>query len=155
MTGSDDSLTDCAPQRHEQKFEARRDQVREARRFLAGLLDGCPSADDVLLVAPELVTNSVLHSASSEPGGTFTITAEIREGDHVRIEACDDGGHWNQRDHRDGRPHGLDIIATLAAKHGVSGDSSTGWTAWAVLPWHPAPSPEPPSPNGHLDDDHR
>jgi Histidine kinase-like ATPase domain len=134
MTDSDQPLTRPAPQRHEQKFEARRDQVREARQFLAGILNGCPAADDVVLVAAELATNCVLHSASSQPGGAFTLAAEICEGHHVRIEARDDGGPWHRRDHR---PHGLDIIAALAAIHGVSGDPLTGWTAWAVLPWHP------------------
>jgi Histidine kinase-like ATPase domain len=142
------------PQRHEQKFEARRDQVREARRFLAGILDGFPSAADALLIASELATNCVLHSASSQPGGTFTITAEIREGDHIRIEARDDGGPWHQTHHHDNRPHGLDIIATLATSHGVSGDPLSGWTTWATLPWHPAPPTELPSPNGYPDDHH-
>jgi Histidine kinase-like ATPase domain len=137
MTSSTDLGASVAPQRHEQKFAARRDQVREARRFIAGVLDGCPSADDVLFVASELVANCVLHSASSQPGGTFIIVAEICEGEHVRIEARDDGGPWRQRDHDDSRPHGLDIIATLAASHGVDGDPLTGWTTWAILPWHP------------------
>jgi hypothetical protein len=131
-----DTLSSDSTPRYEKKFSAHRDQVREARRFLVGILDGCPAADDVLLAASELATNSVLHSASSQPGGTFTIVAEVREGDHVRIEARDDGGHWLQRDHQDGRPHGRDIVARLATSHGVSGDPLTGWTAWAVLAWH-------------------
>jgi two-component sensor histidine kinase len=113
--------------------------VREARRFLADLLDGCPAADDVLLVASELAANAVLHSASSQQGGAFTIAAEVRADQHVRIEVCDQGGPWDRRGHRDGRPHGLDIIACLATSHGVSGDPLTGWTSWAILPWHPAP----------------
>jgi anti-sigma regulatory factor (Ser/Thr protein kinase) len=135
-----------APQSHEKEFQARRDQVREARRFLTGILDGCPAADDVLLAASELATNAVLHSASSQPGGTFTVTAEVSDGEQVRIEVRDQGGPWNQVPHQDGRSHGLDIIATLATSHGVSGDPPTGWTAWAVLPWQPVP--DPPQ-NGH------
>lgn len=107
MTSSASSAASRAPQRYEQKFEARRDQVREARRFLAGILDGCPAADDVLLAASELATNAVLHSASSQPGGTFTITAEVSDGEHVRIAIRDQGGvravhpprHEAPRDH--------------------------------------------------------
>jgi hypothetical protein len=57
----------------------------------------------------------------------------------VRIEARDHGGPWLKRDHHDDRPHGLDIVAALATSHGVSGDPLTGWTTWAILPWHPAP----------------
>lgn len=45
------------------------------------------------------------------------ITAEICHGDYVRIEARDQGGPWNRRPSRDGRAHGLDIIAKLAASH--------------------------------------
>jgi hypothetical protein len=137
-----------APQRHEKKFPARRDQVREARQFLAGLLDGCPAADDMVFVASELAANAVLHSASSQPGGTFTITTDIHPGDHVRIEVRDQGGPWNQAHHHDGRPHGLDIIATLATSHGASGDPLTGWTTWAILPWHGAGHQDQPPPTG-------
>ncbi len=131
----------CEPQRHEKTFDARRDQVRHARRFLTGILTDCPAADDVILAASELAGNAVLHSASRQPGGTFTITADIRHGDHVRIEIHDHGGPWNQQHHHDGRPHGLDIVASLAASHGVSGDPLTGWTTWAVLAWHPRTPP--------------
>jgi anti-sigma regulatory factor (Ser/Thr protein kinase) len=142
MTSSASPVVPRAPRRHEKKFDARRDQVREARRFLAGILCGCPAADDVLLAASELAANAVLHSASSQPGGTFTVTAEVSDGSHVRIEVRDDGGPWRAPGHRGGLGgRGLDIIATLAASHGVSGDLSAGWTVWAVLPWHPAPLP--------------
>jgi hypothetical protein len=34
-------------------------QVREARRFLAGVLDGCPAADDALLCASDSLNLSV------------------------------------------------------------------------------------------------
>ncbi len=129
-------------QSHEKTFQARRDQVRQARYFLTDFLTDCPAADDVLLAASELASNAVLHSASSQPGGTFTLTADICHGEHVRIEVRDLGGPWNQTPHHDGRPHGLDIIASLATSHGVTGDPLTGWTAWAVLAWHPAPATE-------------
>jgi two-component sensor histidine kinase len=99
------------------------------------VLDGCPAADDAILVLSELAANAVVHSASQQPGGTFTVTADIRHGQHVRIEVRDDGGPWHHPGHQD-RPHGLDIIARLATSHGVSGDPLTGWATWAIISWH-------------------
>ena len=68
-------------------------QVRAARRFLAGLLDGCPAADDALLCVSELATNAVVHSRSGRPGGRFTVRAMVRAGS-VRVEVTDEGGPW-------------------------------------------------------------
>ena len=66
-------------------------QVRAARRFLAGVLDGYPAADDALLCVSELATNAVLHSRSGRPGGCFTVRAARRAGS-VRVEVTDEGG---------------------------------------------------------------
>jgi serine/threonine-protein kinase RsbW len=100
------------------------------------------------LILSELATNAVIHSASSEPGGKFTITTEVRKGEYVRIETRDNGGAWTQRENCDGRPHGRDIVASLAAAHGVSGDPLAGWTAWAVIDWRGALAPREASTNG-------
>jgi len=120
---------------HSRSFPARPDQVREARRFLAGILDGCPAADDAILVLSELASNAVLHSESRERSGTFTVTANVCKGQYVRIEAHDDGGRWNQCASNGDRPHGLDIIAILATASGVSAHPLTGRIAWATLDW--------------------
>jgi serine/threonine-protein kinase RsbW len=127
-----------APLRLTRVFAASLEQVRHARTFLRDALDGCPAADDAILCLSEFAANCVVHSASRRRGGTFTISAEIYPGDYIRIEARDDGGLWNQQHNGDGRPHGLDIVASLAADWGVSGNALTGWTAWATLGWHPA-----------------
>src|SRR5262249_56675135 len=55
-------------------------QVREARRFLAWVLDGCPAGDDALLCASELATNAVLYSRSGRPGGRFAVRSAVRAG---------------------------------------------------------------------------
>src|SRR5260370_16072667 len=86
------------------RFAGHPDQVREARRFLAGILDGCPAADEAIWVLSELAGNSVLHSASRDRG-TFTVTAEVCQGCHVRIEVRDDGGPWDYHAHGDCRPY--------------------------------------------------
>ena len=122
-------------------FPAHADQIRNARRVIAFALEGCPAADDAVLCVSELATNSVLHSDSSKPGGTFTVHAEMHEGDCVWIEVTDNGGLWVKHGRRDGRPHGLAIVGELAADWGVEGGPLTGWTVWARLDWPTNGSP--------------
>jgi len=117
------------------EFAAVPEQVGHARRFLAGALGGCPAVDDAVLCLSELAGNSVLHSASRRPGGAFTVRAEIRRGDYVRIEVRDEGGAWNERPGPDLHAHGLAIVRALADESGVGGDELTGWVAWARLAW--------------------
>jgi anti-sigma regulatory factor (Ser/Thr protein kinase) len=107
-------------------------QVAQARAALATLLRGCPFADDVILVASELVTNSVRHSASGD-GGEFTLRAGIRAG-FARIEVADAGGPWGGGPDDDGRPHGFDVVDAIAGPRnwGIGGDAG-GRTAWARL----------------------
>lgn len=123
-----------------QVFPARPEQVRAARRFMSGILDGCPAAGDTILCLSELAANAVIHSSSSRTGGAFTVRAEVAEGSHVRIEVHDNGGPWSRCAHQDDRPHGLDIVASLAAESGVDGGAVTGWVCWVKLNW---PGSEP------------
>jgi anti-sigma regulatory factor (Ser/Thr protein kinase) len=115
------------------EFPARPEQVGQARRFLARALEGCPPADDAVLCLSELASNSVLHSDSRRPGGKFTVHAEMRCGDYVRVEVRDGGGPWEEHPHADGRAHGLAIVRDLAAESGIDGNAATGWIAWARL----------------------
>jgi len=108
-------------------FPAGAGQVREARRFLAGVLDGCPAAGDALLCVSELVTNAVLHSQSARPGGRFTVRAAARPGS-LRVEVEDEGGPW--RTDRDGDAQsgrGLLIVSELASRWGRE-DAAAGRT---------------------------
>ena len=125
-------------------FPGRPDQIRHARQCLAPILDSCPVADDAILCLSELATNSVIHSDSRKPGGTFTVRAEIRDGEYVRLEVHDGGGPWLERRHTHGRAHGLAIVRDLATDSGVRGDALAGWIAWARLDW-PAAETAPPS----------
>jgi len=99
---------------------------------MAGWLEGCPQADEATLIASEFATNSVLHSASRD-GGAFTLRAEVGQ-DGLRIEVEDAGGPWRGGPHRDGRPHGFDVVAAITGpgNWGVGGDAS-GRVAWALL----------------------
>ena len=116
-------------------FPARPDQVREARAFLTALLDTCPAAADAVLCLSELASNSVIHSESRQPGGSFRVCVEVRQGDYVRVEVHDGGGSWDERPQADERAHGLTIVRELATASGIDGDPLTGWIAWARLDW--------------------
>ena len=113
-------------------YRAEPAQVGRARRALAEALGDCSFADDAALIASELATNSVLHSASGN-GGEFTLRAEIREW-YVWVEVEDAGGSWTLGPHDDGRPHGLDVIEAIAGpgNWGVDGDGS-GRIVWAMI----------------------
>ena len=111
-------------------FPATSAQVREARRFLAGILDGHPATDDAVLCLSELASNAIQHSRSQEPGGHFRVRAETR-GSHVRVEVTDQGGPWAQsQPHDDQNGRGLLVVAQLADDCGRNGDAQTGWMVW-------------------------
>ena len=110
-------------------------QVREARRFLARVLDGCPAGDDALLCASELATNAVLYSRSGRPGGRFAVRSAVRAG-RVRVEVEDEGGPWRPGGEQNGQSgqsgqsgRGLVIVGQLASRWGRDdhGDRRTVW----------------------------
>lgn len=121
-------------------------QIGPARRFLTGILDGWPAADDAALCLSELVTNAILHSRSAEPGGLFTVRVQL-SGSDLRVEVADGGGPWiwtAYPDEQHGR--GLLIVGSLARSWGQSDGSDGGRTVWyemtltgdGGLPAHPA-----------------
>jgi serine/threonine-protein kinase RsbW len=121
------------------RFAASPPQIREARLFLATILEGCPVADDALLCLSELATNALLHSRSREPGGYFTVHAQ-RQGDDLRVEVRDQGGPWTSpaltnSGEMNGR--GLAIVGQLARAWGRCGDEA-GWTVWFEIGQGPA-----------------
>jgi serine/threonine-protein kinase RsbW len=110
-------------------------QIREARRFLAGILAGYPTADDAILCLSELASNASVHSDSRKAGGMFTVRAEIYAG-RLRVEVQDEGGPWTWPVRPPGGQHGrgLLIVAQLASEWGRTGDSESGWRVWFELP---------------------
>ncbi len=124
-------------------------QVREARRFLADVLDGCPEADDAVLCLSELVTNATVHSDSRRPGGHVTVRATLN-GCSLRVEVRDEGGPWTcpvrSRDGQHGR--GLLLVAELTHDWGRRGDSMTGWTVWFTINLSTPPAATSPHPEG-------
>ncbi len=123
-----------APRTSTRTYPATRQHVRVVRAELSALLIDCPRADDIVLCASELATNAIIHSRSAQPGGTITLHAAIRPGDHVRIDIRDDGGPWTEPARDTDRPHGLDIVRVLASQWGIR-ETNTGRAVWAQLDW--------------------
>jgi Histidine kinase-like ATPase domain len=117
-------------------YPGRPEQVKRVRADLRAILGGCPVADEAILVASELAANAVIHSSSRQDGGRFIVRAEVRAGDCVRVEVEDQGDTWAGHRHRDGRPHGLDIVQAIAGygNWGID-DAALGHVAWAQLGW--------------------
>ena len=122
-----------ASTRYTGTFHGRAEEVRQVRRAIAGYLDGCPVADDIVLIASELAANAILHTQSR--GSTFTVRCHASLG-QVRIEVEDLGGPWRRR-HPSDRPHGLDIIDALTGPDGWGSEpaGTRGRTVWARLTW--------------------
>jgi serine/threonine-protein kinase RsbW len=113
------------------------EQVKSVRADLRGFLNGCPIADETILVASELAANAAIHSCSRQPGGRFVVRAEVRHGHYTWVAVEDQGGIWAGHHPRDGRPHGLDIVQNIAGDRswGIGGDATFGRVAWARLGW--------------------
>lgn len=117
-------------------FPGRREQIREARRFVQTHL---PNHPDAGLIATELATNAVGHTRTGEPGGTFTATIKQQPDGSVHMEIADQGGPTTfgqpAPDREGGR--GFHLVEALTIAWGVKGDA-TGRTIWAEL--HPSDS---------------
>ena len=113
------------------------EQVHRVRTDLGATLNGCPIADETILVASELAANAATHSNSRQPGGQFTVRAAICPDDCIWVEIEDQGGIWAGHHPRDGRPHGLDIVQAIAGdgNWGIDGDATLGRVVWARLDW--------------------
>jgi anti-sigma regulatory factor (Ser/Thr protein kinase) len=111
-------------------------QARHVRADLAKIGNEWPVADDLVLLASELVTNAILHSSSGHPDRTFTVRATLYPGDYVRVEVIDRGGAWAADEHDDEHGRGLAIVATVAGdgNWGIDGDAASR-VAWFRLDW--------------------
>jgi serine/threonine-protein kinase RsbW len=64
--------------------------VPEARRFVTGLLTGCPAREVLVVCVSELSTNAIVHTASGN-GGVFTVEVELPRDGTARISVTDAG----------------------------------------------------------------
>lgn len=127
------------PERQWRVFTGRASELARLRRWLARLLPDEPARDDVVMIAVELATNAIRHTASGR-GGSFTVEIRRLAGPPaIRVTVADAGAPdsptWPQR--APGlAPHGygLYIVRRLASRTGVSGDRR-GRHVWAELAW--------------------
>ncbi len=112
-------------------FGGRREQVGQARAFLAAFLGHWARADDAVLLIGELGANAVVHTGSGDPGGQFTVRA-VLAGSWLRAEVEDQGSSWNGRLEEGECPHGLFLLRQLSTRCGTR-RSRRGWVTWFEL----------------------
>jgi hypothetical protein len=135
--------------RWQQVFPGEQDQLRVLRRWLESLLPPCPARDDVAIVATELGTNAIQHTASGQ-GGSFTVEITWHPA-AVRVAVADGGAPSGPQviDHPAGENgRGLLVVQGLSLHTGTCGDHR-GRLVWADVPWDatgatgPVPSTDP------------
>jgi anti-sigma regulatory factor (Ser/Thr protein kinase) len=114
-------------------------EVRSVRAFVGEAVDGCPVADDVILLASEVAANAIVHTASGK-GGTFTVVVHPL-GEMVRVEVHDGGSETfpDVRAFEDlaGSGRGLGLVELLATRWGHLGDRG-GRVVWFEVDLPPA-----------------
>jgi serine/threonine-protein kinase RsbW len=112
-------------------FDGSPEEVHNVRAFVAQFVDGCPGADDVVLLSSELATNAVLHSASGTDG-TFCVSV-LTESGRVRIEVHDLGSDTVPVACLSLQPResgsGLNLVEMIADRWGFYG-GPTGRVVW-------------------------
>ena len=113
-------------------------QVGRARLFVGDVLDGCPVADDAVLLTSELVTNAIVHTASGK-GGKVIVTV-YRADSRVRVEVQDDGSDQAPAVHALGEAResgfGLELVDLMADSWGHCGGRRRR-VVWFTLQWKP------------------
>jgi len=117
-------------------FDGSPEEVRNVRNFVRQTIQGCPVADDVILLASELATNAILHTASGV-GGTFSVYVHAQDG-CVRTEVHDLGSGTAPSVCRSGSPGesgaGLKVVDTVADRWGFHG-GKRGRVVWFEMSW--------------------
>ena len=103
---------------------------------MARTVGASPAADDAVLLASELATNAVTHTASGD-GGQFTVTV-YQTSTWVRVEVRDAGSATTPA----ARPHaivgesgyGLGLVDLMSTRWGHAG-GTRGRVVWFELEW--------------------
>jgi anti-sigma regulatory factor (Ser/Thr protein kinase) len=119
-------------------FPGSPDQVARVREFVRLVLGPLPVVDEAVLLASELATNAVIHTASGQ-GGAFDV-AVSRYPSAVHVEVHDAGSHqapmprpW---DHLTEEGRGLGLVSLIAERWGHSEDTD-GRSVFFELCWQP------------------
>jgi hypothetical protein len=116
----------------ERSFAGRADQVCEARALISGLLHSCPAAGDAVLLVSELAAKAIAHSASGQPGGSFTVRTHVCGASWIHAEVEDHGSAWNGNISAAQCPHGLYLLRELSADCGAR-RGQNGWIVWFTI----------------------
>jgi anti-sigma regulatory factor (Ser/Thr protein kinase) len=104
-------------------FPGRPDQIARVRQFVRFVLGPVPVVDEAVLLASELATNAIIHTASGQ-GGVFAV-AVSRYPSAVRIEVRDAGSCQVPMPRPQGtladEGRGLDLVHLVADRWGHSG----------------------------------
>jgi anti-sigma regulatory factor (Ser/Thr protein kinase) len=91
-----------------------------ARRFVTEVIGQRPAADDVVLLASELVTNALVHAHDAT---TVTVTVAMTAA-FIRVDVSDDGRtgipQWHDADSRAEDGRGFQIVNALAERWGFT-----------------------------------
>lgn len=128
--------------RWREAFDGVESEVREVRQWISRLLPACQARADVVLVANELCTNAILHTASGR-GGRFVVEIAWYPST-VRVSVADAGAPDGPRQVSDPDEHGrgLAIVQELCHRSGYFG-GHRGLLAWAEISWS-GPGAVPP-----------
>ena len=111
-------------------------EIQNVRSFVGQVIHGCPVADDIVLLASELATNAVLHTASGSDG-TFSVVVRV-EGTWARVEVRDLGSATapavRQAVVLKESGTGLSLVETIADRWGYHGGSN-GRVVWFEVDW--------------------
>ncbi len=129
-------------------------QVRQMRAWCRNGVSVDPlRALRIELVASELATNALTHSASGQACGHIRVEMESLPGRLVRIAVTDDGprpGHTvclprlsSEVDALTACGRGLRLVDRLSMEWGWNGEPGTPLTVWAHIdPYAPVPDPD-------------
>lgn len=133
-----DSIKPAEAASFERSYQGTADQVGQVRKDLGSVVEGCPFADDFVLLASEVSTNAVVHSRSGLPGGVFTVRAEVRPDEYVWLEVEDQGGPWVDKGPDDEHGRGLALVDALAGEDNwlIDAGATPGTrVVWVWLDW--------------------
>lgn len=117
-------------------FPGSYDQVRQVRLFVTRVLDGCPAADEAVLLASELAANAITHTASGQ-GGKFVVN--VYRGDTrlmvtVRDNGSDQAPAVQSRGEVAESGYGLGLVELMAHGWGHCGGPRSR-VVWFTLEW--------------------
>jgi anti-sigma regulatory factor (Ser/Thr protein kinase) len=122
-------------------FAGSPEEIRSVRQFVGEQIRNCPAADDVILLASELATNAIRHTASGK-NDTFCVLVQAVHG-VVRVEVHDLGSDTTPVVRRSGSPGeagaGLGLVEAIATRWGFHG-SQFGRVVWFEVGWLNGPS---------------